>query len=133
MIINEDSNEVRGEYVPPKGIGLYKVNYEIDIQGSDKENQYTAGVMAYSSDESVSSIVDFCKQTIKKFKGIRVHQVSYEGPIHTMSKAVKQAVLKTSILEGHVVSKEDFDAAVKAGKKKTAKKTSIIPKTKTEE
>ena len=89
------------------GIGLYKIKYEMDVQGSTRDQNYMAGVMAYSSDEAVQTLIKFARESVKGFKGMRTHEVAFEGPIHSMSEAVKEAVLKTATLEGRVVSKED--------------------------
>jgi hypothetical protein len=109
-----------------KGIGLYKIKYEMDVQGSTRDQNYIAGVMAYSSDEAVQSLIEFARESVKGFKGMRTHEVAFEGPIHTMSSAVRDAVLKTATLEGKVVAKEDYDALME--KKKSSKKKTIIPK-----
>lgn len=128
MLMNVEGEDQRPDdnFKAVKGIGLYKIKYEMDVQGSTRDQNYIAGVMAYSSDEAVQSLVKFAKDNVKGFKGMRTHEVAYEGPIHTMSESVKEAVLKTATLEGKIVSKEDYNALME--KKKSSKKKTIIPK-----
>jgi hypothetical protein len=131
MLMNVEEEQKPDNFKTVRGIGLYKIKYEMDVQGSTKDQNYIAGVMAYSSDEAVQTLVKFARTSVKGFKGMRTHEVAFEGPIHTMSEAVKDAVLKTSILEGKVVKKEDYDSLLKENKKKittTGKKKSIISK-----
>lgn len=128
MLMNVEEERMTKEPLPPanKVIGLYKINYEMDIKGSSKDNNYIAGVIAYSSDEAVNTLIEFGRAGVKGFKGVRVHQVAFEGAIHTISKPIRKAILETAILEGKVVSKADYDA-LSAKESKKAKK-SIIPK-----
>lgn len=129
-MMNVEREDNVGEYVAVKGIGLYKIKYEMDVNNSSKDQNYIAGVLAYSSDEAVNTLLSFAKKNVKGFKGIRTHEVSFEGLCHSMSNDVRSAFIKTQILEGRVVSKEDYDSLLnekKAEVIKTSKK-SIIPK-----
>lgn len=114
-----------------KGIGLYKINYEMDVKNSVREQSYIAGVVAYSSKEAVDTLIEFAKKNVKGFKGMKVNEVSFDGACHAMSETVKNAVLKSAIREGIVVEKEKFKAALESSsktEKKPATKKSIIPK-----
>ncbi len=114
-----------------KGIGLYKIRYEMDVTDSSRDHSYMAGVIAYTSKEAVDTLVIFARKRVKGFKGMKVEEVAFEGLCHAMSDTVKEAVLKTAILEGKVVSKSDYEALLAEGQKQTNKK-SIIPKAKKE-
>ncbi len=113
-----------------KGIGLYKINYEMDVRGSNRDQNYIAGVIAYTSKEAIDTLTDFAVKRVKGFKGMKVEQVAFEGLCHAMSVEVQEAVLKTAKLEGKVVSREDYDALLSERKIETKKavKKSIIPK-----
>lgn len=129
MLMNVDQEQRPDDnFKAVKGIGLYKIKYEMDVQGSTRDQNYIAGVMAYSSDEAVQTLVKFARTNVKGFKGMRTHEVAFEGPIHSMSDAVKEAVLKTATLEGKVVSKDDYNALLEEKKKAISKKKTIIPK-----
>ena len=56
MIIREEnqnnSEQHPDNFKPVKGICLYKIKYEMDVDGSSRDQNYIAGVMAYSSDEA---------------------------------------------------------------------------------
>ncbi len=114
-----------------KGIGLYKIRYEMDVTDSSRDHSYMAGVISYTSKEAVDTLVTFARAKVKGFKGMKVEEVAFEGLCHAMSDTVKEAVLKTAILEGKVVSKSDYEALLAEGQKQTNKK-SIIPKAKKE-
>ena len=123
-----------------KGIGLYKIRYEMDVADSTKDHNYIVGVIAYTSKEAIDTLAKFGQENVKGFKGMKVDEVSFDGLCHAMSDDVKDAILNTAKLEGKVVSKEDYDALLVEGKKeakKTTKKSieakkttkkSIIPK-----
>ena len=129
MLMNVEQEERPDDnFKAVKGIGHYKIKYEMDVQGSSKDQNYIAGVMAYSSDEAVQTLIQFGKDNVKGFKGMRIDEVAFEGPIHSMSESVRDAVLKTATLEGRVVSKSDYDALLAEKKKTTSKKKSILPK-----
>jgi len=114
------------------GIGLYKIRYEMDVQGSSRNQNYIAGVIAYTSKEAVDTLVKFASKNIKGFKGLKTEEVSFEGECHALSDAVKKAILKTAVMEGVVIPKEEHEVfveeAVKSAKKSVKK--SIIPKDK---
>ena len=132
-IIREERNEDgRDNMKTVIGIGLYKIRYEMDVQGSSKDHNYVAGVIAYTSKEAVDTLAEFGKNNVKGFKGMKIHEVSFDGLCHAMSDNVKGAILDTAKLEGKVVSKDDYDALLSEGKseaKKTPKKR-ILPKNK---
>ncbi len=111
-----------------QGIGLYKIRYEMDVKNSSRDQSYMAGVLAYTSKEAVDSLIIFAKARVKGFKGMKVEEVAFEGACHALSDSVKEAVLKTAVLEGKAVTIENYEAVVKEAKalaKKTKK--SIIP------
>jgi len=128
MNVEGEQQQQPDNFKAVKGIGLYKIKYEMDVQGSTRDQNYIAGVMAYSSDEAVQTLIKFARESVKGFKGMRTHEVAFEGPVHSMSEAVKEAVLKTATLEGRVVSKDDYNAILEEKKKSTSKKKTIIPK-----
>jgi hypothetical protein len=112
-----------------KGIGLYKINYEMDVSGSNRDQNYIAGVIAYTSKEAIDTLSEFAVKRVKGYKGMKVEQVAFEGLCHAMSVEVQEAVLRTAKLEGKVVSKEDYDTLLAERKSETKKvKKSIIPK-----
>lgn len=115
-----------------KGIGLYKINYEMDVKDSVREQSYIAGVIAYSSKEAVDTLISFARKNVKGFKGMKVNEVSFDGACHAMSDTVKSAILKGAIKDGDVVETEKYKAALEASNKTSAKKDgkkkSIIPK-----
>lgn len=118
-----------------KGIGHYKVRYEMDVVGSNRDQHYIAGVIAYDSKEAIDTLVAFARKRVKGFKGLKVDEVAYEGGCHAISDAVRNAVLTAAINEGTVVSKEQYQLAIKEDEsesKKEAKKAtvkkSVIPK-----
>jgi hypothetical protein len=115
-----------------KGIGLYKINYEMDVKDSVREQSYIAGVIAYSSKEAVDTLINFARKNVKGFKGMKVNEVSFDGACHAMSDTVKSAILRGAIKDGDVVETEKYKAALEASNKTSAKKDgkkkSIIPK-----
>ena len=116
------------------GIGLYKIRYEMDVKASSKEQNYIAGVIAYSSEEAVNTLVEFAKLKVKGFKGLKIEEVAYEGGCHAMSDKVRNAIIKGAKAEGVVVGKSKYDEVVAqledATKKTATAKKSIIPKDK---
>lgn len=124
------NNEQTDNFKTQKGIGLYKINYEMDVKNSAREQGYIAGVIAYSSEEAVNTLVNFAKKNVKGFKGLKINEVSFDGACHAMSDTVKSAVLKGAVREGVVVEKEKYKAALEASTKaaKVTSKKSIIPK-----
>jgi hypothetical protein len=114
-----------------RGIGLYKIRYEMDVKDSSRDHNYMAGVIAYTSKEAVDTLIGFAQKNVRGFKGMRVEEVAFEGLCHALSDDVKDAILNTAKLEGKVVSKEDYDSLL-AERKKEAKKSIIgtVKKTK---
>ena len=51
MIMNVDSESNQERFKAVKGIGLYKINYEMDVRGADQRPSYTVGIIAYTSEE----------------------------------------------------------------------------------
>lgn len=114
-----------------KGIGLYKIRYEMDVKGSKREQAYIAGVISYTSKEAVDTLINFAKARVKGFKGMKIEEVSFDGACHALSDKVKTAIIGSALLEGTVVSKKDYEDALAEAKeatKKASKKSSIIPK-----
>lgn len=126
------TNEQVDNFKSDRGIGLFKIRYEMDVKNSIRDQGYMAGVIAYSSKEAVDTLINFAKKNVKGFKGMKIDEVSYDGACHAMSDTVKSAVIKGAIKEGIVVRKEEYQAAlessVKEAKKTTVGKKSIIPK-----
>jgi hypothetical protein len=125
MIINTEA-QPQDNMKTVKGIGLYKIRYEMDVKDSSREQNYIAGVIAYTSKEAIDTLAAFATKNVKGFKGMKVEEVAFEGLCHAMSDTVKDAILNTAKLEGVVVSKEDYEAVLAEGKKKVKK--SIVPK-----
>lgn len=127
---NVKKSEQADNFKAAAGIGLYKIRYEMDVKDSTRESGYMAGIIAYTSKEAVDTLINFAKNKIKGFKGMKVEEVAYEGACHSLSDAVKDAIINTAKLEGHVVSKEDYNEAVeeaaKALKAAKGKKQSIL-------
>ena len=98
------------------GIGLYKIRYQMDIKGEAQEKRFAAGVVAYSNGEAVKTLTEFCRKNVKGFKGFRISEMNFEGLVHAVSDVIRDQIIKTAILEGRVVSKEDYDAACEEAK-----------------
>lgn len=112
------------------GIGLYKISYEMDAD-TKRDPSYIAGIIAYTSEEAVKTLVTFCKKRVKGFKGLRINEVAYEGGCHAVSDSVRDAIIGTAVMEGFVIPKEDHEVLMKeAVKEAKGKKKSIIPKDK---
>jgi len=127
-----DNVEKRDNMKAVDGIGLYKIRYEMDVQGSSRNQNYTAGVIAYTSKQAVDTLVKFAANNIKGFKGLKTEEVSFDGACHALSDEVKQAIIGKAIMDGIVISKDDHDALIKEANKTTKKTTkrSVIPKDK---
>jgi hypothetical protein len=131
MIMNMDSESNEQRFKGNKGIGLYKVNYEMDVKGSSDGEVYTAGVIAYSSEEAIKTLSNFSAKRIKGFKGMKINELAFEGLCHAMSDKVKKAVIRGAIAEGKVVSKQAHQAVLSEledamRKPKTTVKRSIV-------
>lgn len=134
MITNVDVDSNQERFKPVKGIGLYKINYEMDIAGAEQRPSYVAGIIAYTNEEAVQTLVKFCQKRIKGFKGLKMNEVAFEGLCHEMSDSVKKAILSSAIKEGKVIDAEFHktmteDMQAKLDKQAKIKK-SIIPKDK---
>jgi hypothetical protein len=117
-----------------EGIGLFKISYEMDVANSSRDHNYVAGVIAYTSEEAVNTLLDFGRKKIKGFKGMRINEVAFEGGCHAISDTVKHAILRTAVMDGIMVPKEDHDILIAEASKSVKKpvKKSIIPKDKKE-
>ena len=126
MITNVEANQQKFKEV--KGIGLYKINYEMSLKGDDNKPSYIAGIIAYNSEEAVQTLVSFLRNKVKGFKGLKINELAFEGLCHEMSDTVKDAVINGAIAEGKVtaVKAKATKPAVKAKTKATKK--SILPK-----
>jgi hypothetical protein len=113
-----------------EGIGLYKIRYEMDVKDSVREQNYIAGVIAYSSDEAIQTLTSFAQKNVKGFKGMKIDEVSFDGNCHALSDRVRGAIIDRAMAEGVVVSKEQYRVALEASAKPAVKKTkkSIVPK-----
>jgi hypothetical protein len=114
------------------GIGLYKIQYEMDVKNTEKPQNYIVGIIAYSSKEAIDTLVKFARKRIRGFKGLKIETVAFEGLCHEMSDKVKDAVINSAKVEGIVVDKAKYDAdldiAMQASAKASSTKKSIIPK-----
>lgn len=133
MIENVDYEEKpMDNFKATSGIGLYKIRYEMDVVNSAREQNYIAGVISYSSDEAVKTLVNFAKGNVKGFKGLKIEEVAFEGGCHAISDTVRKEILKVAKLEGVVVDKSQYDEIVakleKVEKKAASTKKTIIPK-----
>jgi len=99
------------------GISLFKIDYEID--GQKEGSMWSAGIVAYSSEEAVKSLAKFLRDTVTGFKGFRINTLSFQGQVHHLSEAVREQVMQSSQILGKAELKE-------APKKKTEKKKSIL-------
>jgi len=132
MITNVDVESNEERFKNQGGIGLYKINYEMDVKGKTEGEQYTVGVIAYTSEEAVKTLTDFCAQRVKGFKGMKIHELAFEGNCHAMSDKVKTAILKGAKDDGLIIDKSEHDNIIgeleKKMNKKAGSKKSIIPK-----
>lgn len=121
-------NEKKDNIKTQEGIGLFRIKYENKVKGSERDQNYIAGVIAYTSKEAVDTIIEISNKTIKGFQGMKVDEVSFEGLCHAMSDKVKKAVLRGAIAEGKVVSKDEYDELVSKLNSMKKVKKQIIPK-----
>ena len=138
-MIENVEQERNDNFKAVKGIGLYKIRYEMDVADSKRDQAYVAGVIAYTSEEAVNTLIQFANKNVKGFKGMKVEEVSFDGSVHALSDKVRGAVLNTAKKEGVLMTKEDHEksletasAELKEAKKeikklKKAEKKSIIP------
>lgn len=97
-----------------QGISLFKIDYE--IQGQD--SIWSAGIVAYSSEEAVKSLAKFLRETIKNFKGFKISQLAFQGQVHHLSDSVRAKIVEGSQVITHEELKEE----------KPAKKKSVLKK-----
>jgi hypothetical protein len=132
IMLNVGADMQMDDFKAVKGIGLYKIQYEMDVKNSARPQNYIAGIIAYSSQEAVDTLVQFAKKRVKGFKGLKIDTVAFEGLCHAMSDTVKGQVINGAINEGKVVDKAKYDAdmkiAMEASTKASTVKKSIIPK-----
>lgn len=93
-----------------KQLGLYKVDYEIEGDSRMKDTLWSAGILAYSSEEAVKSLADWLKKPFK------IDTLSFQGPCHAVSEVVRE-----KIYEGQL-------AKMKAAKKTEKKETKTTVK-----
>lgn len=132
MIMNMDNESNVERFKAVKGIGLYKINYEMDITGDNDKPQYTVGIIAYTSEEAIKTLANFCKKNVKGFKGFKVQELAFEGLCHDMSDKVKNAILNGAINEGKAVANEAHQAVLAeldvVKEKASMTKKTIVPK-----
>lgn len=126
MIMNMESESNEKRFTNVKGIGLYKINYEMDVKGDSNAAAYTAGIIAYSNEEAVQTLTDFCSKNVKGFKGMKINELAFEGLCHAMSEKVETAIINKALAAGTVVDASAVDKPAKA--KKAPQKRSILPK-----
>lgn len=130
MNVDEQSNQERFKAVA--GIGLYKINYEMDVQGAEQRPSYTAGIIAYTSEEAVKTLTNFCSKRVKGFKGMKIQEMGFEGLCHEMSDRVKNVLIRNAVAEGKVIAtdahKEVLAQLDESMKKQAKAKRSIVPK-----
>ena len=96
-----------------QGISLFKIDYE--IQGQD--SVWSAGIVAYNSEEAVKSLAKFLADTITDFKGYRIDTLAFQGQVHHLSEAVRAKIVEGSQVTTH----EDLAETAKPKKKKILK------------
>ena len=134
MIMNVDSESNQERFKSQRGIGLYKINYEMDVKGSSDKPQYSAGIIAYTNEEALKTLAKFCTKNVKGFKGVKVQEMGFEGLCHEISDQVKDVILAGAVREGKVIATEAHakvlaELETKAKKAATTKK-SIVKKDK---
>lgn len=97
-----------------QGISLFKIDYE--IQGQD--SIWSAGIVAYSSEEAVKSLAKFLRETIKDFKGFKIDTLAFQGQVHHLSEQVREKIMQSA----QVVTQEELQAEAKPKKKKSVLK-----------
>jgi uncharacterized protein YaeQ len=130
MIMNVDNESNQKRFNPEGGIGLFKINYEMDLKGSSDNPQYSAGIIAYSNEQAVKTLVNFCKNKVKGFKGLKVQELAFEGLCHEISDEVKNVILNGAVKEGKVVASKDHQKVLEELEAKMKAKKSIVKKSK---
>jgi hypothetical protein len=102
-----------------KGISLFKIDYEIDGQ---EGAMWSAGIVAYGSDEAVKSLTKHLNKTISGFKGFKITTLSFQGQVHHLSEAVREQIVQSS----QIMSQTELKKEKKPKKKATDKKKSIL-------
>lgn len=100
-----------------QGISLFKIDYEID--GQKEGTMWSAGIVAYSSEEAVKSLAKFLSESHTDFKGFRINQLAFQGQVHHLSESVRKQIVQGS----QVVAKAELKKEEKPKKKTTAKKS----------
>jgi hypothetical protein len=112
-----------------QGIALFKIDYWMDVKGGNVEsNTYSVGIIAYTSDEAVKTLNNFCLKNITGFKGMRIDQVAFEGLCHAISDKVRDKIIEGAVRSKIVEYVKYVKAESEEEKKKTYSKKSIIPK-----
>lgn len=86
-----------------KQLGLYKIDYEIEGDSKMRDTIWSAGVLAYSSEEGVKTLANWLKKPFK------IDTLSFQGPCHAVSDAVQEKVYQNQ--------KSKLDAEKKAERK----------------
>lgn len=128
MITNVDTESNQERFKNVEGIGLYKVNYEMDVVGADQRASFSAGIIAYTSEEAIQTLTDFLTKNIKGFKGMKIQEMGFEGLCHAMSEKVENAIINKALKMGKVLLPEDDAPEEKPKAKKAQQKRSIVPK-----
>ena len=105
------------------GISLFKIDYEID----GKDNAiYSAGIVAYDSEEAVKSLAEFLRLNISNFKGFKIDQLGFQGAVHHLSDRVRSEIVKGAKMREEALTKADEEP--KEEKKTAPKKKSVLKK-----
>lgn len=113
-----ESIEQQDRMMQNRGIGLFKIDYEMDVRDSKGEHTYQAGILAYGSDEAVETLRQDLIKRVKGFKGFKINQVAFDGYCHALSNKVRSAVINGAVNEGLVAYTPN-----KVVKEKTTKTT----------
>ncbi len=103
------------------GISLFKIDYEID----GKDNAiYSAGIVAFNSEEAVKSLAEFLRLNISDFKGFKIDQLGFQGAVHHLSDQVRNEIIKGAKIREAAMQ----EAKEPEPKKTTPKKKSVLKK-----
>lgn len=86
-----------------QGISLFKIDYE--IQGQD--SIWSAGIVAYSSEEAVKALAKFLRDTIKGFKGFKIDTLAFQGQVHHLSDQVREKIIQGAQVVSQAELKEE--------------------------
>lgn len=112
-----------------QGISLFKIDYEIDGRGDSENAIFSAGIIAYDSEEAVQELASFLRENITNFKGFRIDQLGFQGQVHHLSQSVRDQIIERAKMEGLVQAVVPPEQAEPKEEKKTpAKKKSVLKK-----